>query len=136
LWLFCLSEEKWTLPGAILQIGTKPIQAEPSQTKKNQRNGAWILLDSFVRFGAFQWVTSDSKEKIFRPRTRKRTRCSHSATGVERRFARNFGASLSMPASLSRFPPRRRRKTECHKLGKTSRTKQEHSNAPARRSGR
>jgi hypothetical protein len=40
----------------------------PNKTKENQRiprKNAWISLDFFGRFGAFQWVTSE-KNKIFR----------------------------------------------------------------------
>jgi len=41
-----------------LQAESKPVQAGP-------RKRAWIFLDSFVRFGAFQWVMSIPNEKKF-----------------------------------------------------------------------
>jgi hypothetical protein len=45
-------------------------QINPSKTKEiqgNPREKAWISLDSFGRFGAFQWVTANPNKKRFFP---------------------------------------------------------------------
>src|SRR5208337_4226484 len=39
------------------------LQAEPNPDQAGPRKWAWIVLDFFVRFGAFQWVTSAPKQK-------------------------------------------------------------------------
>ena len=41
----------------------KFFQAEPKPVRAGPRKRAWIFLDSFVRFGAFQRVTSDPSQK-------------------------------------------------------------------------
>jgi hypothetical protein len=38
-------------------------QAEPKPDQEKPRKRAWIFLDFFVRFGAFQWVTSNPEKK-------------------------------------------------------------------------
>ena len=48
-------------------------QIPPSRTKPDQagpRKWAWIFLDSFVQFEAFQWVTGNSNQKMQLPRWR------------------------------------------------------------------
>src|SRR5271166_4763136 len=48
-------------------------QIPPSRAKPDQagpRKWAWIFLDSFVRFEAFQWVTGNSNQKMQLPRWR------------------------------------------------------------------
>jgi hypothetical protein len=42
---------------------TKENQGKPRKTKEEELGFSWIYSDSFVRFGAFQWVTGQSKEK-------------------------------------------------------------------------
>src|SRR5208337_1666380 len=41
----------------------KFLQAEPNPDQAGPRKWAWILLDSFVRFGAFQEVTGSPNQK-------------------------------------------------------------------------
>src|SRR5271166_3810053 len=43
--------------------GAASGQNSPSRTQSRPRKWAWIVLDFFVRFGAFQWVTSSPKQK-------------------------------------------------------------------------
>src|SRR5271166_6094651 len=41
----------------------KSPQAEPKPDQEKPRKRAWIFLDFFVRFEAFQWVTSNPNQK-------------------------------------------------------------------------
>src|SRR5271166_2872101 len=48
------------------RLGTpqaKLLQAKPNPDQAGPRKWAWIFLDSFVRFGAFQWVTGSPNQK-------------------------------------------------------------------------
>ena len=78
---------------------SKTNQGNPRKTKEKW---AWIFLDFFVRFGAFQWVTGDSTKK-FQPL---RARAPTAPPWGESQLART-PASPSMPTSLSLPPPRR-----------------------------
>src|SRR5271166_4294438 len=50
-----------TPDGAMLWA--KFLQAKPIPDQAGPRKWPWILLDSFVKFGAFQWVTTSPKRK-------------------------------------------------------------------------
>jgi hypothetical protein len=98
------------------------LQAEPSRTKKNQgKRGLDFFGFSWIRFGAFQWVTADPKEKIFDSRATRRPLIDY-AGPTRAELARQF----PMPTSLS---PQRRfhhSEIECHGAQKMSRTKRAH----------
>jgi hypothetical protein len=101
-------------PSHFRKISAPPAnrpKRNPSQTKKNQGSGlgfSWINLDSFVRFGAFQRVTGNPKQKNVADRRRQcssaQPKICPTATGIEPQLARS-AASPSMPASLSVPPP-------------------------------
>jgi hypothetical protein len=56
---------------AIPEAPTQPQgEIHANKTKKNQTNprkSPWIFLDSFRRFGAFQWVTANPNKKNLVP---------------------------------------------------------------------
>jgi hypothetical protein len=73
----------------------------PNKTKENQRiprKNAWISLDFFGRFGAFQWVTSE-KNKIFARSHNSRLRlCAHWPQTLSR--SRSFSPCFGLAATL------------------------------------
>src|SRR5271165_2011432 len=50
------------------RLQAKFLQAEPNPDQAGPRKWAWIFLDSFVRFGAFQWVTGGPNQKNAAPK--------------------------------------------------------------------
>jgi hypothetical protein len=90
-------------------------ESKPDQekTKENGLGFSWILLDSFVRFGAFQRVTSNAKKKMSPTpakaivlRLSRNSAPHHPAKGIELQLARTPAGPLHAP-SLSVPPPRR-----------------------------
>ena len=53
---------------SVERLGAKLLQTEPKPDQARPRKRAWIFLDSFVRFGAFQSVTGGPNKKICLPR--------------------------------------------------------------------
>jgi len=86
-------------PRAAPRAKSNPSQPKPDQEKPRKR--AWIFLDSFVRFGAFQRVTSNPKQKICRPlrASRRRPHRIMPPQGLSRSPGRQ-----SLHANLA-FPP-------------------------------
>jgi hypothetical protein len=45
--------------------GLRRAPKESKQIQTNPRKKAWISLDSFGRFGTFQWLTANPSKKFF-----------------------------------------------------------------------
>src|SRR5208337_4712279 len=91
--------------GPRLRPNSSKPDPKPEQAKPRTRD--WSFLDSFVRFGAFQRVTGNPRQKISNPAGPRRLPAASCRHRVTRRLREPFGANPSMPTSLSLQPPRR-----------------------------
>src|SRR5271166_4396855 len=88
-------ERRWARPADALsrKASGQFLQSEPNPDQAGPRKWAWIVLDSFVRFGAFQEVTGNPNQKTQLPRLRRASGGQHAS----RPIAWAMGASGRSP---------------------------------------
>src|SRR5208337_4169162 len=77
------------------------LQAEPKPVQTGPRKRAWIFLDFFVRFGAFQWVASSPSQKSNFRRLENLAPAGRDRRGPRRAKAQARRRALSIAGALS-----------------------------------